>query len=195
VVVKAFYDLSEFPELQKLTENHAAVREDLQGNELWLNWASDSYDAQGNCLFLAGDWKICPVYFGRFNPYDMIPSTMDKGVVDQLLASLPRRFPRTVSLLSEIPNIKFAGFSRLKPKTNLVPHRHNNPHSVVYHLGVVIPPGGTCGLMVDGQTHIWSKAGDAVIFYDGFEHSAWNDSDEERIVLYADLIVSEEPAS
>lgn len=186
---KPFYDLVGYPQFQKLTQNHAAVREDLKNNEFWMNWSSDSYDAKGNCLFMAGDWKVCPVYFGKYNPYDMVPSSMDRAQVDLFLASLPLRFPRATELLKEIPNIKFAGFSRLTAHTKLVPHRHNNPDSLVYHLGLVIPAGGTCGLMVGGETHVWSKPGDAVLFYDGFEHSAWNDSDEERIVLYADLIL------
>jgi hypothetical protein len=185
---RAFHDLSEFPEFNNLTRSSSIIREEVHGNDLWMSWSSDNYDSNGKCLFLTGDWKVCPVYFGHFDPYSMVPSSFDRNDVDRLLASLPLRFPKTVALLERLPRVRYAAFSKLRPGCRLQPHRHRNPHSLIFHLGLCIPPGGTCGLRVDGRTHIWSRAGDAVIFDDNLEHSAWNDSDAERLILYVDFV-------
>jgi hypothetical protein len=184
----AFFRLTEFPELDALVQRHAVVRDELRGNALWMKWPSDSYDASGKCLFLTGDWKVCPVYFGDQDPYSMVSATVDRSVVDRLLASLPVRFPNTVALLGQLPGVRYAAFSRLHPGGRLQPHRHKNPGSLIFHMGLIVPPGGTCGLQVGGQTHLWLDAGDAVIFDDNLEHSAWNDSDQERIILYVDFV-------
>lgn len=183
----AFYNPADFPQVQALIQNHAVAREELRDNGLWMKWPSDSYDANGNCLFLTGDWKVCPVYFGSMDPRSLISGSADPRVVDRLLASLPLRFPNTVALLSKLSGIRYAAFSRLHPGGRLQPHCHNNPSSLILHMGLIVPPGGTCGLRVGEQTHIWSHVGDVVVFDDNLEHSAWNDSDQERIVLYVDF--------
>lgn len=164
------------------------VVEELQKNSLWIKWGSDSYDSSGNCLFLDGNWTICPVYFGNYSIFQM--NLGRKGEVDimELLDILPKRFPEITRLFSRIKSINFTAFSRLHPRSKLAAHRHKNPKSLIFHMGLVIPPGRTCGLCVNEEVHLWEKPGDAVIFDDNLEHSAWNDSDEERIILYADFM-------
>lgn len=39
--------------------------------------------------------------------------------------------------------------------------------------------------------HHWRKAGEVIVFDDTYPHSAWNDSDSERIILYIDFKVPE----
>ena len=46
-------------------------------------------------------------------------------------------------------------------------------------------PDGECGLMVGGEAMDWS--GDAIVFDDSYEHSAWNRTDSERVVLLFDV--------
>lgn len=185
---KAFYDLSDYPALRPLVENHAVIEQEIRDHELWMKWGSDTPDETGRSTFKDGDWMVCPVYFGRGDPYSLLPPDADRKLVDQVLAYLPQKFPKTIELLRQVPNIKFSGFSRLDPHSVLKPHRHNNPHSVIFHLGVVVPDGNKCGLKVGDQTHLWTKPGDAVLFDDNFEHGAWNDSDQTRIILYADIL-------
>jgi len=191
--MKPFYDLADYPQFKVLIESYAIVAEEVRDLELWMKWGSDVPDETGRSMFKDGVWMVCPVYFGRGDPYSLLPPETDRTQVDQILKFLPQRFPKTVALLQNIPNIKFSGFSRLDPKSTLKPHRHQNPDSVILHLGLWIPPGGTCGLKVDDQVHIWKKPGDAVVFNDNYEHSAWNDSDETRIVLYADVLTPASP--
>ena len=185
---RALYPLAEFPDLQKLQEHFPTNLKELSDNKLWMPWGSDSYDKSGQCSFLKGDWTICPVYFGNYSGTDMDVPHMGYTELKELTDSLPNRFPETTNLLKKIPSINFAGFSRLYPHSRLEPHKHNNPDSLIFHLGLVIPPGITCGLKVGDQIHTWTQPGDAVIFDDNLEHSAWNDSSEDRILLYIDFV-------
>lgn len=186
--IKAFYAIADFPDLVRVQKNYQVILDELKNNKIWLNWGSDSYDPMGHCQFLSGNWTVCPVFFGNYPPL----AIKAPGIAPQFILSLPKilpaRFPRTTELLKTVPILNFAGFSRLHPKSSLAPHRHRNPKSLICHLGLVIPPGNSCGLMVDGKTHLWSQPGDMVIFDDNLEHSAWNNSDEERIVLYMDVV-------
>ncbi len=185
---KPFYPIHLFPEFSELIKNYHTVLEELEQNKTWLNWGSDAYDPMGHCKFLTGDWTICPLYFGKVRGYEMnVPGMSGTQLLD-LTASLPKRFPKSTELLKPIKNINFAAFSRLHPKSKLAPHKHDNPDNLILHMGLVIPPGETCGLKVGDITHFWHKPGEAVVFNDTFEHSAWNDSDQERIILYIDFV-------
>jgi len=183
----AIHKLDDFPDYKWLTQQYTVILDELKKNSFWMNWGSDSYDPIGHCKFLRGSWTVCPVYFGNYNPYMMkIPGSIDFDL-DELIKSLPLKFPETIKLLRNIKSLNFSAFSRLHPHSKLEPHKHTNPNALIFHLGLVIPPGNTCGLEVNGQIHTWTKPGDAVIFNDNFEHRAWNNSDEERIILYVDF--------
>lgn len=184
---RAFYDLSEFPDFKWLASQYRTILEELEKNTFWMNWGSDNYDPLGHCKFLSGDWTVCPIYFGNYDPHSLqIPDAKPENA-EEFLQQLPEKFPETRKLLQKISTVNYAAFSRLHPKSVLAPHKHNNPLSLIFHLGLVIPSGGTCGLSVDNKVHIWNQPGDAVIFNDMHEHSAWNHSDQERIVLYVDF--------
>jgi aspartyl/asparaginyl beta-hydroxylase (cupin superfamily) len=183
----AFFPLEQFPDLQRLASQYQDILDELNQNTFWMHWGSDDYDPTGHCKFLNGDWTVCPVYFGNYNPYSINMPYMDPVFVVEVVEAMPKRFPKTTELLKKIPTLNYAAFSRLHPKSRLAPHQHVNPSSLIFHLGLLIPPGDTCGLSVGGEVHIWKKAGDAVIFNDTLEHSAWNDSDQERVVLYVDF--------
>jgi beta-hydroxylase len=44
-----------------------------------------------------------------------------------------------------------------------------------------------CGIEVDGETYHW-KNGESLIFDDTYQHRAWNQSDELRVVLFVDFL-------
>lgn len=183
-----FYPVHQFPEFNELVHSYQTVLEELQQNKTWLNWGSDAYDPMGHCEFLTGDWTVCPLYFGRVRGYEMNIQGMSATQLLELSVSLPKKFPKTTELLQPIKTINFAAFSRLHPKSKLAPHKHDNPNNLILHMGLIIPEGKTCGLKVGGETHLWSKPGEAIVFNDTFEHSAWNDSEQERIILYIDFV-------
>ena len=186
-VKRAFYPLDDFPEFKALTDHYAVIAKELENNIFWMSWGSDSYDPKGHCKFLDGAWTVCPVYFGDYSPDLIKIPGVSAPDLEKFVLELPMHFPETQKLLGNISGINFAAFSRLNPRSKLARHQHNNPLSLIFHMGLKIPAGKTCGLTVNDETHIWMKPGDAVIFDDTLLHSAWNDSDEERTILYIDF--------
>jgi len=93
--------------------------------------------------------------------------------------------PRTASVLSKIPNLTTAGFSRLSPQTHIKPHVGWVTTVYRLHLGLVVPE--QCGLRVGNEVRNWIE-GKCLIFDDTFEHEAWNESNQNRAVLLVDFI-------
>jgi beta-hydroxylase len=93
--------------------------------------------------------------------------------------------PRTAALLTHVPGLTTAGFSRLEPGTHIKPHV--GWVSTVYrlHMGLLVPPD--CAMRVGGETRSWSE-GECLIFDDTLEHEAWNRSSETRVVLLLDFL-------
>ena len=75
--------------------------------------------------------------------------------------------------------------SRLKAGTRIAAHRGPTNIRLRCHLGIFIPES-SCGIEVGGETRTWTE-GRCLIFDDFFEHEAWNDSTNDRIVLICDL--------
>ncbi len=98
--------------------------------------------------------------------------------------------PATAAALAALPLHHVRGhgpevmFSVFTPGTHLMPHRGVTNTRIVTHLPLIVP--ADCALQVGGETHTW-KVGRVVAFDDTYEHSAWNDSGELRVVLIADL--------
>jgi len=94
--------------------------------------------------------------------------------------------PKTYALLKDIPDLFIAGFSKLAPKTTIYPHRGNNiPPRYRCHLGMIVPQH--CCFTVAGQDYSW-KEREWLCFDDAEEHSATNQSNEDRIVLLIDIL-------
>lgn len=185
---KPIYSLDEFPEFSSLPANYPIILEELQLNARWKDWPSDASDAYGHCKFLTGNWTVSPLYFGRKDTASVKIPGLYQLESEQLIASLPTLFPKTTALLKKFPSINFAGFSRLHAHSILEPHRHQNKKNLILHLGLIIPKAPACGLKVGRSVHHWTKPGDVVIFDDTYLHSAWNNSDEERTILYVDFV-------
>jgi aspartyl/asparaginyl beta-hydroxylase (cupin superfamily) len=52
------------------------------------------------------------------------------------------------------------------------------------HIPLIVPP--KCGFRVGTQVREW-QPGTALIFDDTIEHEAWNDSDQDRVILIFDI--------
>ena len=97
------------------------------------------------------------------------------------------RCPATAALLAEIPGVTTAFFSILYPHKRLDPHRGPYRGVLRYHLGLVVPePAEACGISVDGDVRHWAE-GRSLLFDDGYEHFAWNESESRRVVLFVDV--------
>jgi beta-hydroxylase len=95
--------------------------------------------------------------------------------------------PDTDRLLHTIPGMTSAFFSILEPHTAISPHRGPYKGFLRYHLGLIIPvPYDLCGIRIGEDTYHW-QTGQSLIFDDTVTHSAWNNSDEIRVVLFVDF--------
>lgn len=99
------------------------------------------------------------------------------------------RCPQTAALLDTLPLAHVRDhspetlYSVLRPGTHILPHRGVTNTRLVTHLPLIVPPD--CALRVGGETHVWEE-GRCVTFDDTYEHEAWNNSTETRVVLILD---------
>ncbi|HWW11280.1 MAG TPA: aspartyl/asparaginyl beta-hydroxylase domain-containing protein [Brevundimonas sp.] len=96
--------------------------------------------------------------------------------------------PRTWSALRKIPRMTTAFFSILEPMKRIPPHRGPYKGVLRYHLGLVVPRAAeNAWLDVGGERRHW-RAGGSLVFDDSFVHSAGNDTDQIRVVLFVDFV-------
>ncbi len=94
--------------------------------------------------------------------------------------------PQTAHALAEIDGLRTALFSTLEPRSSLPWHMGPYAGVLRVHLGVDIPPDERCGIQVGRQKRTWTNGG-VLVFDDTYPHTAWNDSDAERVVLFIDI--------
>jgi ornithine lipid ester-linked acyl 2-hydroxylase len=95
--------------------------------------------------------------------------------------------PETTRLIDTIPRMKTAFFSILAPGKHIP--EHTGPYAGVlrYHLGLIVPrQKEACRIRVGSDVAHW-EAGRSLVFDDTYPHEVWNDTDEERVVLFVDF--------
>ena len=98
-----------------------------------------------------------------------------------------RRCPFTASLIQQhIPSHGAAGFSVMHAGTRIKPHEGYDGSFLRCHLGLRIPKGD-CGLQVADEVCGWD-VGKVIFFDDRLRHSAWNLTEEDRVILLVDFI-------
>ena len=104
--------------------------------------------------------------------------------------TIAARCPKTVAALDAADVVKIpqrgptSFFSLLEPRTRIPPHTGTTNTRLTVHIPLIVPP--QCGFRVGTQTRPW-EPGTALIFDDTIEHEAWNDSDQERVILIFDI--------
>jgi hypothetical protein len=102
-----------------------------------------------------------------------------------------KRCPRTwETILQHAPVPRVAGwgpsiiFSMLKAGAHIGAHTGMYNTRLICHLPLIVPPG--CRFRVGDEVREWEE-GKLLIFDDTIEHEAWNDSDEDRVMLIFDI--------
>jgi beta-hydroxylase len=99
-----------------------------------------------------------------------------------------RRCPETTRLIETIPGMKTAFFSILAPRKHIPEHRGPYTGVLRYHLALIVPrQKEACRIRVDSEVAHWDE-GRSVVFDDAYSHEVWNDTDEERVVLFLDFV-------
>ena len=98
------------------------------------------------------------------------------------------RCPETTRLLEAIPGVTTAFFSILAPGKHIPEHRGPYKGVLRYHLGLKVPqPEKCCRIRVKDQVRHWEE-GKSLVFDDTLPHEVWNDTSEERAVLFLDVV-------
>ena len=77
-------------------------------------------------------------------------------------------------------------FAELPPGGKLNRHRDPFAGSLRYHLGLMTPNDDACFIEVVGRRYSW-RDGEGVVFDETFIHSAQNDTDQNRVILFCDI--------
>ena len=100
-------------------------------------------------------------------------------------------FPNTLKALEAAPlpdiarQAPMALFSKLAPATRIPAHNGLLNTRLICHLPLIVPEN--CGaLRVGNEERPWVE-GEMLIFDDTIEHEAWNDSDQERVILLFEI--------
>jgi beta-hydroxylase len=159
-----------FPELAPLRENWETIREEAVRlfDEGFIRAAAKNND-WGFYSFFKSGWKR--FYLKWY---------------DEFLPSARTACPKTVELLNSIPSVHGAMFAVLPPGGKLGAHRDPFAGSLRYHLGLVTPNSNKCRILVDGVECVW-RDGEAFMFDETFIHSAENETDVNRIILFCDV--------
>jgi beta-hydroxylase len=57
-----------------------------------------------------------------------------------------------------------------------------------FHFGVQVPPpDGRCRIRVGNETRTWRDGG-CLFFDDTFRHEVWNESEQDRVILFVDFL-------
>jgi aspartyl/asparaginyl beta-hydroxylase (cupin superfamily) len=167
---KLFYESSDFPFLQPLISNFEIIKKELldlinsKQEDQWLNTFPSYVESKHNKA-----WKVFTFIF-----YGM------KFPSHSLLC------PKTAELIYSIKEIISCDYSYLNPNTHIKAHKGYTKMVLRCHLPLIVPAGNLCSLRVGDETRQW-KEGELMIFDDSYEHEAWNNSNEKRVVLMFDI--------
>jgi beta-hydroxylase len=127
-------------------------------------------DEPGYNTFEKGGWRLYPIkwYAPGCNP------------------AAAAACPRTCAVIDSIPSIRAAMFTVLPPGGRLGRHHDPIASSLRYHLGLVTPNSDRCALMLDGVSHAW-RDGEELLFDQTYLHSAANNADTPRVILFCDV--------
>ena len=163
-------DVALFPELATLREHWREIRDEAMGlYEQGHVKASERYDDLGFNSFFRRGWKR--FYLKWYD--DPLPSARE-------------RCPRSVELVEAVPSVNAAMFTLLAPHSQLVTHRDPFAGSLRYHLGLSTPNSERCYIAIDGTAHAWSDGGE-LLFDETYVHTAVNDTDTPRLILFCDV--------
>jgi len=116
-------------------------------------------------------WKVIPLLL--FNEVNTATTLM---------------MPRTTSMINSIPVITTCFFSILHPGKHIPPHRGPYAGVLRCHLALKVPKDSSnCWIRVANEKCQW-ESGKVLIFDDTYEHEAFNNTNEIRVVLFIDFL-------
>ena len=153
--------------IRKLESLHPLIKDEI----ICAMSRADNLTEYNHYLRSQRDWKALYIY--------------KRGPVNESFTLCPNtaRF-LTEDLGSWLCPLLEMHFSILEPGTHIRPHSDLWNFSLNLHLAVVIPD--SCRIRVGNETRSWQE-GKCLLFDYTYEHEAWNESNERRVCLLADV--------
>lgn len=95
-------------------------------------------------------------------------------------------FPKTLDLLTKVPNLNFSAFFKMEAHSTLQAHSHSKKH-LIFHLLLHDLKDGSCWLRAGSDTISICKKGEYLIFDYSLEHESKNNSAIDRINFVIDF--------
>jgi len=131
------------------------------------------------------------------NLEDLVPNNKDmpsfKGAwkaaplkaYDRFFEKVLNHCPVLYSVLKQLDNVEIITISKLVPGASIKPHEGAFGGFIRAHLAIKVPEGDTA-LVVGGEPRKWTE-GEFLFFNDRAMHSAYNNTNEDRIVFIMDM--------
>lgn len=173
-------------DLWSFTDNFSSIRDEYWSNkndprvcDMWMDWDSD-WDH-------GADWQVLPVFVSEEIVNTRYGDAASWWSLMKVLSwSWPETWKRVFADFDQ-DRVSLAAFSRLGPNQELEPHEHKNEGHLIFHMGMEIPEGDV-GIQTSFGVHQWKSPEDWVIFDDTKTHSAWNRTEEDRVIFYMDFM-------
>ena len=167
----AVLDPRSVPGLTKIRDNYQLIRDEAKVLlDTGVFQRPPSVDEPGFNTFEKGGWRLYPL----------------KRFTKECNPTAAQLCPRTCALLDSIPVIQAAMFTVLPPKGRVGRHHDPVASSLRYHLGLLTPNSEKCALSLDGKSYPW-RDGEDLLFDQTYLHSASNETDTIRIILFCDV--------
>jgi aspartyl/asparaginyl beta-hydroxylase (cupin superfamily) len=164
------YDPAAFDWVPEVEAQWTTIRDELRSAIGEQDGVLQSYP-DPNMTNRKGAWKTAGLMYWTF------PS-------DRYIAM----FPKTWAILKKIPHLTSASLLLLEPNSTIKPHLGDANAMIRCHMGLIVPaPAPRCGLRVKGTTFSWEE-GRILMFNDAHEHTAWNNTDQNRYILSFDVM-------
>lgn len=171
----AIMDMAQFSELKEIEDNWETIR--LEALTLMAEGGFDQITDKDSASYY-------DIGFRTFYKYGWTKFYLNwYGYTHQ---SALRSCPKTIEILSKIPQVNGAMFSVLPPSGLLTRHLDPVACSLRYHLGLDTPNDDKCYISVDDQKYSW-RDGEPFLFDVTFLHFAHNDADKSRLILMCDI--------
>jgi beta-hydroxylase len=168
---KPVFEPSIVPGLDLVKQNFDSIRGEAKALlDAGVFQRAPAVDEPGYNSFERGGWRQYPI----------------KWYSPSCRGSALSACPQTCSVLERTPSILSAMFVVLPPGGRIGRHHDPLATSLRYHIGLVTPNSDKCALMLDGQPHPWHD-GRELLFDQTFLHSALNETDQPRVILFCDV--------
>jgi aspartyl/asparaginyl beta-hydroxylase (cupin superfamily) len=164
----SFYDANDFAWVKELEKHYTIIAEDVFK---YLKQHEIKPYFNKSLVTNAYSWKTSAFFFWNWN-----------------FIKNSRQCPETINILKNVPGILSASISVLEKDITIKPHRGDTNAIIRVHLPLKVPYKlPLCGFKVNEEERSWEE-GKLLLFNDSAKHSAWNLSNERRIILILDVI-------